>query len=282
MKRKHSSRLVFVVFAFSIVVLGALSCGGGNSPRRPLPWEYDQTQSPPNRDDQNPPPDEQEPPPDNEPPSGPAFSFFVNAYDRVSWIPEEVSSIEVTANVTFSYAVEVSSMDVNWGDGRGWQKLELPEGENGFFNAQKGTVCSLSHFYTAEGDYQIDLKVLDGQGRVLTIEELPISIHVGPRIRPFTDAEGLEQDIMDGIVIVYFRKSADYYLGLDHSMSKEPDIAEFIRGERVLFFSEWRTVSAIGVFLPPSLSVEEAISEWPDIYPELILTVEPDYLSEPA
>ena len=48
------------------------------------------------------------------------------------------------------------------------------------------------------------------------------------------------------------------------------------------YWDLWPVVAAIEVYLPEGQTVEDAVLDWPDEYPDIIDAVEPDYAGTPA
>ena len=87
-------------------------------------------------------------------------------------------------------------------------------------------------------------------------------------IREFTDPrDGTTYEIIDGRALVAF------FLPVDMDAAWQ-----FVAEENLDILSEWWMIGAISVLLPEETSVEEAVGEWPDEYPELIESVDPDRL----
>jgi subtilisin family serine protease len=56
-----------------------------------------------------------------------------------------------------------------------------------------------------------------------------------------------------------------------------PAVAAFIQAENLTVYCDWPPAKAIAVILPEGTTVEDAVSNWPTEYPDLIESVEPDY-----
>ncbi|MEP0815167.1 MAG: S8 family serine peptidase [bacterium] len=60
-------------------------------------------------------------------------------------------------------------------------------------------------------------------------------------------------------------------------VASDQDVASFIASENLFVDNDWPPIRAIGAILPEGTTVEEAVENWPDDYPNLIETVEPEY-----
>ena len=85
-------------------------------------------------------------------------------------------------------------------------------------------------------------------------------------IVPFTDPrDGTTYDIIDGRAIVAFRLPLD-----------RPAADAFIAANDLEVYAEWWEVAGVGVLLPTGVGVLDAVTDWPQDYPELIESVDPD------
>jgi hypothetical protein len=115
----------------------------------------------------------------------------------------------------------------------------------------------------------------------------------------FTDPRDSEvYDIVDGRVIIALKDppvletmDADYF---DEELSEEDDylvafaeavpetltenvdVADFLAAEELTVYAEWPEVGGLAVQLPESTSVEDAISDWPTEYSDIIAVVDAD------
>jgi Subtilase family len=116
-------------------------------------------------------------------------------------------------------------------------------------------------------------------------------------IVPFTDpGTGEVYDIIDGRITVAFKNppplpflDPDYFdiERADTDMAYatpmpnptlDPAIAAFIAAEGLDVVNTWDWVKSIGALLPPGQSVLDAVTNWPLLYPDIILAVTPDYI----
>ncbi len=118
-------------------------------------------------------------------------------------------------------------------------------------------------------------------------------------IRDFTDPRTQETyPIIDGRVIIAFKNPPEYpdvdpnyfdeeispedeyYHQTSYStVSEDQDVADFVLAEELAVFVEWNAVKCIGALLPQGTSIEYAVEYWPDEYPDLIDSVDPDALA---
>jgi len=143
--------------------------------------------------------------------------------------------------------------------------------------------------YTTTGEYQITARVTwwDGEvttqtGPTVTVTEPEQEADDGGDggtsegdgfdeedewvIRSFTDPrDDTVYDIIDGRVLVAF------YLPLDQDAAND-----FIIAEELDLLSEWWMIGCVSALLPEGTTVEDAVGNWPDEYPGLVESVDPD------
>jgi hypothetical protein len=180
-------------------------------------------------------------------------------FDVLAEAPVEVQ-VTLVAN-----AVVVDSLEISWGDSATWEPVDAS--------------LQCSHVYNEAGEYTITARGI-GTTRGDPAQDSR-TVRVGRVVRPYTDPiSGETYDIVDGVAIVCFVEW-ERLSGLDHDMAEEPDIAAFLVTENLDVYDEWPTIASMVVVLPGDTTVEEAVAEWPQRYPELIEAVEPNSISEP-
>jgi len=168
-------------------------------------------------------------------------------------------------------------VEVNPGDGSGWLAANADDPARPFEYA-------ILHTYSEDGEYVPRARATFWDGEVIS-DDAP-AIHVLPMqeqggessgeggfdeedewvIRDFTDPrDGTTYEIIDGRALVAFFMPVD----MDAAW-------QFVAKEQLDVLSEWWMIGAISVLLPAETSVEEAVGEWPDEYPDLIESVDPD------
>jgi len=111
--------------------------------------------------------------------------------------------------------------------------------------------------------------------------------------------DGETYRIVDGRVLVGFKNPPEppqmdpnYYdverpdndpvmMALCPIVEEIPEVAAFIQAEGLTVYCDWPPAKAIAVILPEGTTVEDAVSNWPTEYPDLIEAVEPDYAVYP-
>ncbi|MCD6282716.1 PKD domain-containing protein [bacterium] len=206
------------------------------------------------------------------------LDYYVDFYDQYSPAPQQVRLHVGLANVPD--AIPVVSAVVDWGDGDGFQPVELPYGPGGIFRMPPNYKFELTHTYLEDGTYSVDVRIRDEDGRELSRSH-PLELRIGPERRMFTDPrDGSTYEIYDGTVWVSFA-DWEHLSGFDHDMALEPDIAAFLEKENLRVRQEQAEIAAMEVILPGGgTTVEEAVGEWPSRYPELIESVDPNAISE--
>ncbi len=61
---------------------------------------------------------------------------------------------------------------------------------------------------------------------------------------------------------------------------QDPRVEDFLTKTGATSMTDWRTIRAFAVYLPPNVSVEEAVTEWPSAYSEWMDACEPDFVCE--
>lgn len=188
-------------------------------------------------------------------------------------------------------------LEINMGDGSGW--IDFTDEYRAYLalGSQPDGVDAadyhLQHTYQAAGEYTVQARAQywDGQliysGAIPTYNPIVVVQPAEPQdgqpsgeegfdeedewvIRDFTDArDGRTYEIIDGRALVAFFMPVD----MDSAW-------QFVADENLDVLSEWWMIGAISVLLPPGTSVEEAVGDWPDEYPELIESVAPDAVVE--
>lgn len=119
-------------------------------------------------------------------------------------------------------------------------------------------------------------------------------------IRDFTDPRTQETyPIIDGRVLIAFKNPPefptvdpnyfdeeideydDYYESLTYGeVGADEEVADFIAAEELIVYAEWNSIRGIAAVLPEGTSVEYAVENWPDDYPDLIESVDPDSIGQ--
>jgi|GEM_PF-1468504 len=233
-----------LLFILAALILGAISCRGSENARigPPEMWDY-------------------------------WVTALILDYDRFEHAP-----VEIRLLVDLGSAMKITDARVDWGEGAGWEPVNLPLGSEGYYVATYSGLI-IPHAYEENGDYDISLVVSHLDGRQYQLP-WPVSLRIGPERRMFTDPrDGSTYEIYGGTVWVAF---ADWerLSQLDHDMAEEPDIAAFLEAENLRVRQEQAVIAAMEVILPYGGTVEEAVGEWPSRYPELIESVDPNAISE--
>ncbi len=115
-------------------------------------------------------------------------------------------------------------------------------------------------------------------------------------IRDFTDPRTQETyPIIDGRVIIAFKNPPVFpemdpnYFDIERDLNdcyyqllsyvqvlQNQDVAGFVQTENLYIYAEWDCVKGLGATLPLGTTVEYAVSQWPQQYPDLIESVDPD------
>jgi hypothetical protein len=120
-----------------------------------------------------------------------------------------------------------------------------------------------------------------------------------PVVRPYTDpTTGETFDIVDGEVLVSFRNMPMFSENVDPHAFEEtpptatpiggpevlgtPEIEAFIQETGITVDCELPPIATIGAVLPPGTTVEDAIQNWPQQYPNLVKAVQPNDICRPA
>lgn len=216
-------------------------------------------------------------------PPAPPYPFVVRLlhYDQYEPAPVSISIVIEFNNVIPPF--QARSGRVSWGESDSWETIELPVNEQGYYLALTGRSINLTHLYSENGDYRIIVELTDNSGKKWTYPYVgDFNIRIGPYTRLFKDPrDGSEYLIYDGTVIVAF-KDWERFENLDHDMAEEPDVRAFLAAENLKVRYESPHIGSMQVILPPETTVEEAVSRWPEQYPELIESVDPNSLGEPV
>ena len=205
------------------------------------------------------------------------IDFHAEGYDSLEPAPVEVRLHVSLANVP--EPISVISAVIDWGDGEGFQPIDLPYGQDGVYSLQPNYSFELAHTYMENGTYTIDVRMRSKSGQELS-RAYPLVIRIGPQRWMFTDPrDGSTYEIYDGTVWVSFT-DRERFAELDHEMAQEPDIAAFLEAENLRVRQESAYTGSMEVILPYGATVEEAVGQWPQRYPELIESVEPNSISE--
>jgi len=182
--------------------------------------------------------------------------------------------------VVFTQSIQVATVQIFWSDETRSEELQLERGRGGVLWAEPGTTIWFSHWYLANGDYLIQVQVIPAAGQGYMEFTKALEIRIGPYTRLFKDPrDGSEYLIYDGTVLVAF-KDPERFEDLDHDMAEEPDIKAFLEAENLKVRNESPHIGSMQVILPPETTVEEAVGEWPDKYPDLIEAVDPNSVDE--
>jgi hypothetical protein len=191
-------------------------------------------------------------------------SLDLDPFDSLSPAP-----ITVTARVSLE-AIDsrlVIGGMIDWGDGSAETALQGLDEDN-FVG---------SHTYQESGSYYINARILTGQASI-SVVNCPYFLRIGPPVRDYVDpGSGDIVQILDGIVLVTFN-DWERLSQLEGDIADDPEVAAFLAAEGARSNAEWSSIAAIQVVLPYNLTVEEAVSEWPTKYPDLIYGVDPVYL----
>ena len=184
--------------------------------------------------------------------------YILTDFDVLAEAPVELQATLVVN------AVVLDSLEISWGDTGVWERVDAS--------------LQCSHVYDEAGEYTITARGIGTtRGDPAQISH---TVRIGRVVRSYTDPiSGETYDIVDGVAIVCF---ADWerLSGLDHDMAEEPDIAAFLVTENLDVYDEWPTIASMVVVLPGDTTVEEAVAEWPQRYPEMISSAEPNSISE--
>lgn len=184
-----------------------------------------------------------------------------------------------------------NKIELDFGDGGGWEDVTAAMISAG--NGLPRQTGQFNHTYTDPGDYllrgqvtwwdsKVDLRptaqdvafiLAEGGDPYITVTAPPAEPSGGDdpeqdewEIVSFTDPrDGTTYDIIDGRVLVAF------YFPLDR-----PAADAFIAAKDLEVYSEWWEVAGVGVLLPAGVSVLDAVVDWPEQYPTLIESVDPD------
>lgn len=191
-------------------------------------------------------------------------SLDLDPFDSLSPAP-----ITVTARVSLE-AIDsrlVIGGVIDWGDGSAETALQRLDEDN----------FAGSHTYQESGSYYINARILTGQASISAVN-CPYFLRIGPPVRDYVDpGSGDTVQIYDGIVVVAFN-DWERLSQLEGDIADDPEVAAFLTAEGARSNAEWSSVAAIQVVLPHHVTVEEAVSEWPAKYPDLIYGVDPVYL----
>jgi hypothetical protein len=192
-------------------------------------------------------------------------SLIVSEYDLWLLPPTEV---HVTLHVLPTHTSDTNGAQIDWGDGTPLaQMTRLTDAD---FTA--------SHSFLLGGNYNLNAWISLSDGTTKGAYTNPVSISIGPPVRDYVDpGSGETIQIYDGIVVVTFN-DWERLSQLEGDIADDPEVAAFLTAEGARSNAEWSSVAAIQVVLPYNVTVEEAVSEWPTKYPDLIYGVDPVYL----
>ena len=197
------------------------------------------------------------------------YHLWVNVlpYDILAEAP-----VEVHLDINIS-GILPNSGQIDWGDGTAPEVLK-----DGYSDTSYYYVGERAHTYLEAGTYTISVGGTGKDGRLM---HESVRIRVGRVVRPYTDPiSGETYDIVDGVAIVCFAEW-ERLSNLEGPMADDPAVRQFLYAEGLRVYDEWPTIASMVVVLPGDTTVEEAVAEWPERYPELISSVEPNSVSEP-
>jgi len=182
------------------------------------------------------------------------------------------------------FGSRITAYRVLWTDA-----YDLTDSEKGFREVAHLTVADRAPGYPP----RFVLKLPSPVKAYIKVEALPLPEWVDPQrektictdpslpdpddlvFRDYTDPiTGEHYEIVDGVAIVGFKVPLS-----------DARVQAFTEAERLgimNYWDLWPVVAAIEVYLPEGQTVEDAVLDWPDEYPDIIDAVEPDYAGTPA
>lgn len=150
-----------------------------------------------------------------------------------------------------------------------WQQCKILWGEGGEGTAL--TSPNPTHTYTKRGQYVVWISQYLNDGSIVCASTV---IQIGVREDKYCDEYKGNITVLDRELNMQFM-NYEQYAELEGHLVDVPAIASFISAERLNVLDESKEFGWMRVELPEDTAIEEAVSDWPSRYPELIHIVEP-------